>query len=76
MTKKCDYMGITHGVSSTMIEDPHFIEAWKKNRCSKGHHLFDEVWTIDSHYLSCDICNLVVNIESIDTSWVEDDKDN
>ena len=73
MTKKSPYMGITHGVSSTMIDDPRFVEAWKKNRCSKGQHLWDEVWDGKDHCLSCDVCNLLIYIDRIDTSWVEDD---
>ena len=70
---KNHYFGITHGVPDKLIMDESFCLRWKKERCSKGIHLFDEVLS-DDHYLSCDVCNLVVNIKSIDTSWVEDDE--
>jgi hypothetical protein len=33
---------------------------WEKKRCSKNHHLFDEVMSDKQHYLSCDACGLAV----------------
>lgn len=68
------YMGITHGVPDKLIMDEGFCLSWKKGKCSQGIHLFDEVWSDGEHYLSCDACNLIVNIKSIDTSWVEDEE--
>jgi hypothetical protein len=67
------YQGITHGVPDKLIMDESFCIRWKKERCSNGIHLWDEVLSDDEHYLSCDVCNLVVNIRSIDKSWVEDE---
>jgi hypothetical protein len=64
------YQGITHGVPNRLLESEDFIQRWKKNRCSKGIHLFDEVWSCTDHYLSCDACDLIVNIDNIDKSYV------
>ena len=71
---KNPYYGITHGVPDKLIMDEGFCLAWKKMRCSKGIHLFDEVDGVDEHYLSCDVCNLIVEIKKIDDSWVEDEE--
>ena len=42
--------------------DEKFAE-WKKNECSKGNHLWDEVWSTDRHYLFCDACEISQTIE-------------
>ena len=42
---------------------------WRRFMCRKEMHLFSEVLSGGSpwhHYLVCDACQLVVNIESID----------
>ena len=75
LEKKHSYHGITHGVPDKLIMDESFCLQWKKNNCSRGIHLWDEVLSDSDHYLSCDICNLIVNIKNIDTSWVEDDEE-
>lgn len=60
------YRGITHAL-------PRFLlNPWKKFMCKKDVHVFDEVISIPrEHYLICDACGLIVNIENIDESWVK-----
>ena len=38
---------------------------WKAD-CKNGVHLWDEVLSDDSHYLTCDACGLVINFRSKD----------
>ncbi len=60
-----NYRGITHFV-------PLFVlPLWKKCFCKKGWHLFDEVATCNSNYLSCDACEIVVNIKTEDCAQAE-----
>ena len=40
-----------------------FYRLWKKIFCKRGLHLFDEVTSLDEHYLYCDACGLMVGIE-------------
>ena len=35
---------------------------WKKFQCPKENHLWDEVWTPEEHYFSCDACGKEVLI--------------
>ena len=72
--KVSQYEGITHEIPDYFIKDERFCKVWKENKCSQGIHAFDEVWTGEDHYLSCDVCNLIVYIDRIDKSWVEDDE--
>ena len=45
---------------------------WHWLCCPRGWHLFDEVWSIETgRYLVCDPCQLVVNVSSIDETWLE-----
>jgi hypothetical protein len=44
---------------------------WKRYMCPKGKHLLDEVWSQDDWYLSCDACNLMINIRRVDDTHVE-----
>ena len=61
-----NYHGITHLFPITLLP------LWKKMLCNKNWHLFDEVESGDDHYLVCDACDLVVNIESIDKTFMEE----
>jgi hypothetical protein len=60
------YLGITY---------PHFLtyipkKVWKRFCCSRQFHLFDESYSSeDDHRLVCDICQLMVEIKEIDTSY-------
>lgn len=56
------YVGITHDKIPKMES---FNDSWKMLNCSKGCHLFDEVWSIDDHYLYCDVCGMEVHIKEI-----------
>ena len=42
------------------------LKQWRRKRCWKGHHLFDEVVSIGKHYLYCDACGLIVYIAGIE----------
>ena len=39
-----------------------FYKWWKRYRCLKNHHLFDEVLTGYEHSLFCDACGLTVRL--------------
>jgi hypothetical protein len=59
------YIGITHPLGDDIIGHKEFSEAWKLANCKTGIHAFDEVWSIDSHYLHCDICGMEVHISKV-----------
>jgi hypothetical protein len=40
-----------------------FYEWWKKHKCSKSYHLFDETSNGVEHSLFCDACGLTVVFE-------------
>jgi len=53
-------------------ESQDIIDYWLEEKyCDSGHHLFDEVVTMDEHYLHCDACGLMVFIDHIDVSCVD-----
>jgi len=71
-----DYFGITYKRKTKKQ-----LRKWRKKNCKRNIHLFDEVtgtggdskvkghcW---NHYLVCDACQLVVNIESVDQKYVK-----
>ncbi len=65
------YLGITHFV-------PYFLERfdiiywlWRKTMCPRHIHLLDECESLDEHYLVCDACQLMVNIEGFDCQYVD-----
>lgn len=65
---KSNYCGLTY---------PKFLQnrfsrwIWKKVFCKRNFHLFDECESDIDWYLSCDACNLMVNIHSINTEYVK-----
>lgn len=63
------YIGITHPLSQDERLDAKaydlILEAWKSTNCPLGIHLWDEVWSIDNHYLHCDACGVEVHIDKI-----------
>jgi len=68
------YTGITHPVIGEGLEEKEIeliYNAWKISNCSRGIHLFDEVWSDCDHYLVCDACNIEVHINKI---IIPDDK--
>ena len=57
------YRGITY----FPIFDNEFIQwLWKLLFCPHEWHLFDEVWALERHYLSCDACGLSVYIDKFE----------
>jgi hypothetical protein len=67
-TIKNKYVGIAHPVTDEGLSEKKFnviLEAWKTANCSQGIHLFDEVHSINGHYLHCDACGMEVYIEKI-----------
>lgn len=62
------YIGLTHPLGETKLNDEELdliLEAWKNSNCPQGIHLWDEVWSLDDHYLLCDACEMEVHIEKI-----------
>lgn len=35
---------------------------WKRIFCKRGWHAWDEVWSVERHYLVCDACEREVEI--------------
>lgn len=66
-----DYYGMTH-----LPISPKLYKWWRKVFCKHGIHLFDEVMGTGMgdewhHYLVCDACQLMVNIKSVDQTYVK-----
>jgi hypothetical protein len=59
------YLGITHPIDEELTENKEFCESWRQANCKIGIHVFDEVHSLESHYLHCDICGLEVHIKEI-----------
>jgi hypothetical protein len=56
-----------HGI--TYLLPLKLLPLWKLILCRRNVHVFDEVvssWNEGEHYLVCDACELIVNIESIE----------
>lgn len=61
-----------YGLTYPKILDNKFIKwLWRKLMCKYGYHLFDEVLSIEHHYLSCDACGSEVHIETVCDEYVE-----
>jgi len=48
-----------------------FYGIWRRWFCAEGVHLWDETWSPDNHFFVCDACELIVNISSIDDTYVQ-----
>ena len=59
------YIGITHPLNDDLLELKEFCEAWKASNCLKGIHAFDEVHSLENHYLHCDVCEMEVHINKV-----------
>ena len=59
------YVGITHPINELLTDNKEFCEAWKITNCKNGIHVFDEVWSLEHHYLHCDVCGMEVHIKEI-----------
>ena len=69
--EKMNYYGMTH-----LPISPKLYKWWRKVFCRHGIHLFDEVMGTGKgdewdHYLVCDACQLMVNIKSVDQTYVK-----
>lgn len=65
------YYGITHGKPTW----GWYLALHRRLYCSRNIHMFDEVWTVGdpedfTHYLSCDACDLMVEIDRISEEYV------
>jgi hypothetical protein len=60
-----NYHGITHALPLFLLP------AWRVIMCRHNCHVFDEVYSRGDHHLVCDACGLIVNIASIDTTYVK-----
>jgi hypothetical protein len=70
--KKNNMIGKYYGISyPEVLCEPLKLENWKEEFCSENFHLFDEVYSIEDHYLICDACGLTVNISSIMENEIE-----
>lgn len=58
------YFGITYW---GCLGNPLSLWLWRKVFCRRGWHLWDEVWSLTDHYMSCDACELYVGISKIRT---------
>jgi len=54
-----DWLGVTY---PKILQNKFVWWAWKFVFCPMGFHLFDELQSVDDHYLSCDSCDFVVHI--------------
>lgn len=54
-----DWLGVTY---PKILQNKFVWRAWKFIFCPMGFHLFDELQSVDDHYLSCDSCDFVVHI--------------
>ena len=60
------YRSPYHGITYLPFLDQHWIhKLWKRWLCPKGIHLLDECWDVDTHFLSCDACDLEIGIKYI-----------
>lgn len=56
------YLGISYLKDGEEEWTDEALLLWAENNCSKGNHLYDEVVTVNSHYLSCDACGNTVQL--------------
>ncbi len=50
-----EWQGITYPF---IFDNRVVLFLWKHLACPQGWHLLDEVFSQDSHYLSCDACGI------------------
>jgi hypothetical protein len=50
------YLGISYLKDGEPDWSQEQLDAWKDQECIKGNHLWDEVLSVDRHYLYCDAC--------------------
>lgn len=57
------YLGITYRLPANRIT----WWLWRRIFCPRGWHLFDEVSSVEWHYLGCDACGLAVQVADEDS---------
>lgn len=50
-----------------LFQNSLMLNIWKNIFCPAGWHLFDELQSMDDHYLSCDACDLAIHISKNNT---------
>lgn len=63
---KYRYYGITY---PQFLCKSWILNLWRRFLCKRNMHLFDECFS-SKHYLSCDACDLMVHIDSIETTYM------
>jgi hypothetical protein len=69
---KVEYYHITY---PSILDHIWILDLWKKYMCPNGCHLLDEVWSIESHSLFCDACEIDIPITGV-YKWNPDTKRN
>ena len=62
MKIKSQYYGVTY---PSILDKSWIQRLWKKYMCPFGWHLLDEVWSIESHSLFCDACEMDFKIDRV-----------
>jgi hypothetical protein len=65
-----NYYGFTHGKKTKKRK----LRKWRKRKCVKGIHLWDEVLSGGApwrHYLVCDACGVMIDIAGVDTTYAK-----
>ncbi len=62
------YYGFTHGFAP-FVRFEFFLKIWRRVFCRKGIHLWDEVESNTEHYMSCDACEKILYISSVDDKY-------
>jgi hypothetical protein len=60
------YLGISYLSDNEPEWTDEQLQNWLENECPKGEHLWDEVLSVDKHYLFCDACGEMRLISSED----------
>lgn len=58
--KSNKYKGYTY---PKILQNNFIFSIWKNFFCVKGWHLWDEVLSIQDHYLHCDACEQTIDIK-------------
>ena len=64
---KGTWWGITY---PAVLDAKPIRKFWQRWACPRGWHLFDEVQSLEDHYLFCDACGLTVYIEHVEKETV------
>lgn len=59
-----NYLGISYPIGFLQHIEL-FYKFWKKYMCKRGYHLLDEVASATHHFMYCDACSMIIDINSI-----------